>query len=56
MTSPDKPRLVEVKEGDQTVAAAEVTALDRADGTVRASLFPHPGPRPRAAGRAWSMR
>ncbi|HLM88796.1 MAG TPA: hypothetical protein VK284_07180 [Streptosporangiaceae bacterium] len=46
MTSPDKPRLVEVKEGDQTVAAAEVTALDRADGTVRASLLPSSGSTP----------
>ena len=43
MTSPDKPRLVEVKDGDQTVAAAEVTPLDSADGTVRASLLPSSG-------------
>ncbi len=43
MTSPDKSRHVEVKDGDQTVAAAEVTALDSADGTVRASLLPSSG-------------
>ena len=43
MTSPDKPRLVEVKDGDQTVAAAEVTPLESADGTVRASLLPSSG-------------
>ena len=38
MTSPDKPHHVEVKDGDQTVAAAEVTTAGRADGTVRTSL------------------
>ena len=43
MTSPDKSRHVEVKDGDQTVAAAEVTASDSADGTVRASLLPSSG-------------
>ena len=43
MTSPDKSRHVEVKDGDQTVAAAEVTALDSAEGTVRASLLPSSG-------------
>jgi hypothetical protein len=46
MTSPDKSRHVEVKDGDQTVAAAEVTALDDAGGTVRASLHPAPGHAP----------
>jgi hypothetical protein len=46
MTSPDKSRHVEVKEGDQTVAAAEVTTLDDAAGTVRASLLPSSGPAP----------
>jgi hypothetical protein len=51
MTSPHKSRHVEVKEGDQTVAAAEVTTLDDAGGTVRASLLPssgHPPPGSRA--------
>jgi hypothetical protein len=38
MTSPDKSRHVEVKDGDQTVAAAEVTAIEHAGGTVRTSL------------------
>ena len=35
MTSPDTPRHVEIKDGDQTVAAAEVTT---SGGTARASL------------------
>jgi hypothetical protein len=38
MTSPDKPHHVEVKDGDQTVAAAEVTTTGRGGGTVRTSL------------------
>ena len=38
MTSPDMPRHVEVGDGGQPVAAAEVTTADGADGTVRASL------------------
>ena len=46
MTSPDKSRHIEVKEGEQTVAAAEVTTLDDAGGTVRASLLPSSGPAP----------
>jgi hypothetical protein len=46
MTSPDKSRHVEVKEGGQTVAAAEVTTLEGAEGTVRASLLPASGPAP----------
>ncbi|MBV9207822.1 MAG: hypothetical protein JO037_21020 [Actinobacteria bacterium] len=46
MTSPDKSRHVEVKAGDQTVAAAEVTTLDNAGGTVRTSLHPSSGPTP----------
>jgi hypothetical protein len=46
MTSPDKSRHVEVKEGDQTVATAEVTTLDDAEGTVRASLLPSSGHTP----------
>jgi uncharacterized phage protein gp47/JayE len=35
MTSPDTPRHIEIKDGDQTVAAADVTT---AGGTARASL------------------
>jgi hypothetical protein len=44
MTSPDRSRHVEVKDGDRTVAAAEVTTSDNAGGTVRASLLPSSGP------------
>ena len=45
MTSPDKSRHVEVKDGDQTVAAAEVTTVGDAEGTVRTSLLPSSGHR-----------
>ena len=38
MTSPDTPRHIELKDGDQTVAAAEVTTSQEAGGTARASL------------------
>jgi hypothetical protein len=38
MTSPDTPRHIEIKDGDQTVAAAEVTTSSEADGTARASM------------------
>ncbi len=38
MTSPDTPRHIEIKDGDQTVAAAEVTTSSGAGGTARASL------------------
>ena len=38
MADPGTPRHVEVKEGDQTVAAAEVTTSQEADGMARASL------------------
>lgn len=38
MADPDTPRHIEVKEGDQTVAAAEVTTSQEADGTAQASL------------------
>jgi hypothetical protein len=44
MTSDDKPRRVEVKDGDQTIAAAEVA--EHGDGTVRASLLPSSGHTP----------
>jgi hypothetical protein len=56
MTSPDKSRHVEVKEGDQTVAAAEVATLDDAEGRSGHRCCPHPGWRRRVAGLAWSMR
>ena len=46
MTSPDKSHHVEVKDGDHTVAAAEVTTADSAGETVRASLLPSSGPTP----------
>jgi hypothetical protein len=45
MTS-DKSRRVEVKDEDQTVAAAEVTPLDDPEGTVRTSLHPSSGHTP----------
>jgi hypothetical protein len=46
MTSPDNSRHVEVKDGDQTLAAAEVTTLDDSGGTVRTSLLPSSGHTP----------
>jgi hypothetical protein len=46
MTSPDKSRHVEVKEGEQVVAAAEVAALDNPEGIVRTSLLPSSGQTP----------
>ncbi len=56
MTSPDKSRRVEVKDGDQAVAAAEVTTVERAEGPSGPRCCPHPGTRPRAAGPAWVTR
>jgi hypothetical protein len=38
MSNPDTPRHVEVKEGDRTVAAAEVTTAQGTEGTARTSL------------------
>ena len=38
MSNPDTPRHIEVKEGGQTVAAAEVTTAEGAEGTARTSL------------------
>ena len=38
MTDPSAPRHVEIKDGDQTVAAAEVTTSQEPDGTAQASL------------------
>jgi len=46
MTSDDKHRRVEVKDGDQTVAAAEVATAEHAGGTVRTSLLPSSGHSP----------
>jgi uncharacterized phage protein gp47/JayE len=43
MTNPDRPRHVEVGDGDQPVAAAEVTTSAGTDGTVRASLHAQAG-------------
>jgi len=43
MTGPDTSHHVEVKEGDRTVAAAEVTTAGQAEGTVRTSLHPVSG-------------
>ena len=43
MNSPDMPRHIEVGDGGQPVAAAEVTTADGADGTVRASLHASAG-------------
>jgi hypothetical protein len=44
MTSNEKPRRVEIKDGDQTLAAAEVA--EHAEGTVRTSLLPSSGHTP----------
>jgi hypothetical protein len=43
MTDPETPRRVEIKDDDQTVAAAEVTAPTHGDRIVRASLHPTSG-------------
>jgi hypothetical protein len=43
MTDPGTPRHVEIKDGDQTVAAAKVTTSREADGTAQASLHAAPG-------------
>jgi hypothetical protein len=40
----DETRRVEIKDEDQTVAAAEVTPLDHREGTVRTSFLPSSGP------------
>ena len=44
MTGDDKSRRVELKDGDQTVAAAEVA--EHAEGIIRTSLHPSSGPTP----------
>ena len=38
MTSPDTPRHIEIRDGDQMVAAAEVTTAAGPEGTARTSL------------------
>jgi hypothetical protein len=38
MTDPGTPRHLEIKDGDQTVAAAEVTTSQEHDGTTQVSL------------------
>jgi hypothetical protein len=43
MTNPDTSRHIEIKEDDQTVAAAEVYASGVAGGTARTSLHAAPG-------------
>ncbi|MBV9855800.1 MAG: hypothetical protein JOY82_15010 [Streptosporangiaceae bacterium] len=43
MTNPDAPRHIEIRDGDQTVAAAEVAASKEAGGTARVSLHPASG-------------
>lgn len=44
MTSPEDARRVEIKDGDQTVASADVS--QQPDGATRASLHPASGPVP----------
>jgi hypothetical protein len=43
MTIPEMPRHVEVKDGDRTVATAEVTTALGPGGTARTSLHATPG-------------
>jgi len=42
----DKSRRIEVKDEDQTIAAAQVTLLDNSEGTVRTSFLPSSGHTP----------
>lgn len=42
----DKPRRIEVKDDDHTIAAAEVTPLADSGGTVRTSFLPSSGAAP----------
>ena len=44
MTGDEKPRRVEVKDGDETVATAEVA--EHGEGTIRTSLLPSSRPTP----------
>lgn len=43
MTNPEAPHHVEVRDGDRTVATAEVTIVKGAAGTARTSLYATPG-------------
>jgi hypothetical protein len=43
MTNPEKSRRVEVRDNEQTVAAADVAAPGEPGGTARASLHAEPG-------------
>ena len=43
MIDPDASRHVEIREGDQSIAAADVTTAQGAEGTARASLHATPG-------------
>jgi hypothetical protein len=43
MIGPDRPQHVEIKDGDETVAAAEVTTSQEPGGTAQASLHAAPG-------------
>src|SRR5579863_4697980 len=43
MSDPRTPRRLEIKDGDETVAAAEVTTSPEAGGTAQASLRAAPG-------------
>ena len=47
MTSHDNSHHVEIKDGDLTVASAEVSTAGQAEGTVRTSLLPSSWPTPR---------
>jgi hypothetical protein len=43
MTNPDKHRHVEIRDGDQTVASADVTTTQQPEATAQASLRAAPG-------------
>jgi uncharacterized phage protein gp47/JayE len=46
MTDPETSRHIEIKDGDQTIAAAEVAVSQESAGIVRASLHAASGPVP----------
>ena len=54
MTDPETSRHIEIKDGDQTVADADVSARAEPEGTIRASLRAASGHIAPAAGPAWS--
>ena len=43
MTDPDTPRHIEIRDGDQTIAAAEVVTCEEAGRTARVLLHAAPG-------------